>query len=58
MLINEISAANHPFNKIIEGFVFILENKYKLIIDKQVQQRKMIALEEMVNQLTKDYRLI
>jgi hypothetical protein len=58
LLSSEISSQNHPFAKIIEGLSFILENKYKFIIDKQVPKGQMMTLEEVVSELSKDYELI
>ena len=34
-LVKEFESKYHPFKKIIEQFLFVLESKYKMIIDSQ-----------------------
>jgi hypothetical protein len=36
VLAKEISSPHHPFARIIEGYSSLLENKYKIIIEKQL----------------------
>lgn len=58
MLSREISSSNHPYTKIIEGYTYILENKYKIMIEKQVQASKLMSVEKLVERLSQDFKII
>ena len=47
----EISSANHPYTKIIEGYSFILENKYNLAFISHVQDTLLISKEKKIVEL-------
>ena len=46
VLAKEISSPHHPFANIIEGYSFILENKYKNIIEEQLSHDKLMSFDE------------
>lgn len=58
MLSHEISSQNHPYTKIIEGYTYLLENKYKIMIEKQLQGSKLMSVENLVEKLAQDFKII
>lgn len=48
VLSKEISSPQHPFTKIIQRYSFLLENKYKLKIEKQLKENKLTEIDEFI----------
>lgn len=53
-LTKEFESKHHPYRKIIEQFLFLLENKYKMVIDAQ----ETVDIEKTQEKLVTDLSLL
>lgn len=53
-LVHEFEGKHHPFKKIIEQFLFLLESKYKLVINSKSQ----VEIQQLQEKLIIDLRLL
>lgn len=57
-LSKELSRPGHPYSTIIESFISLMENKYKMMADKQHRQIQNISMESLCDHLKRDFKMV
>jgi hypothetical protein len=58
VLSKEISSPQHPYAKIIEGYSYLLENKYRIIIEKLLHDSSLMPIDKFTEKLAADFKLL